>query len=336
VYKRALTFLGILVALAGCALFKKDGDIQALAQIKEFDAALAIKEVPNTQSDPQPQVSVAATKKPKPKPKPVTKKASSAPATVIKREPEIEDSAGFVGRRPLKDPFRVGEKSVLAIRYLGLTAGELSIEVGNFLEVNNQKAYNFLLNVKSNSSFSYVYEVKDLVRTFVSFETLLPLGFSLQIRETRDLKESRNVFDWKTLKSNTWTKFISDGEVKEEKQEGNLLSFSQNVYSIMFYLRNFDLTVGKKLTFRVSDKGKNLLFKGRVLRKEKLTTPVGDYDTVVVKPEFEMDGIFKPVGDIFLWLTDDDRKFIVKIESKIKIGTLVGELKELQPGVLTP
>mgnify|MGYP001583593279 CR=1 FL=1 len=326
--KKIFAISGIIFILSGCSFFKRKGDVHDLAKIQEFDKVLEIKEVP--EAKPPPGLS------PKPMPKPrlkvVPKKAITAAAKVLKREPEIEDSVGFVGRRPLKDPFRVGEKSVLSIGYLGVTAGDLTLEVGNFLEVNNQKAYNFLLSVKSNPTFSFMYEVNDLARTFVSFDTLLPLGFSLQIRETRDLKESRNVFDWKSLKSNTWTKFISDGKVKEEKQEGSLLSFSQNVYSVIYYLRNFDLTVGKSLVFRVSDKGQNLLFKGNVLRKEKLTTAVGDFDTVVVKPEFEMDGIFKPVGDIFLWLTDDDRKFIVKIESKIKIGTLVGELKELQLG----
>jgi hypothetical protein len=53
---------------------------------------------------------------------------------------------------------------------------------------------------------------------------------------------------------------------------------------------------------------------------------------VVVKPEFEVDGVFKPVGDIFFWLTDDDRKLIVRIESEIKIGTLVMEATQVERG----
>ena len=42
--------------------------------------------------------------------------------------------------------------------------------------------------------------------------------------------------------------------------------------------------------------------------------------------------MFKPVGDIFFWLTDDEQKLIVKIEAKIKIGTLVLEADEVHRG----
>ena len=35
------------------------------------------------------------------------------------------------------------------------------------------------------------------------------------------------------------------------------------------------------------------------------------------------------MGDIEIWLTDDERKIPVRIDSKIKIGTLVTKLKKL-------
>ena len=68
------------------------------------------------------------------------------------------------------------------------------------------------------------------------------------------------------------------------------------------------------------------------MRREKLKTPMGELDTVVVKPKIELEGVFRLVGDIFIWLTDDDRKFIVRIETKIKIGTIVGAVKSIERG----
>jgi hypothetical protein len=59
---------------------------------------------------------------------------------------------------------------------------------------------------------------------------------------------------------------------------------------------------------------------------------LGELKTVVVKPKIELNGHFRPVGDIFIWLTDDERKYIVRIESKIQIGTIVTAIKALQPG----
>ena len=84
------------------------------------------------------------------------------------------------------------------------------------------------------------------------------------------------------------------------------------------------------ISFRVADSGKNLTFRGEVLRKEKLVTDAGTFNTVVVQPKFELEGTFKQVGDIFIWLTDDERKFPIRIDAKIKIGTLVLKLKKLK------
>ena len=46
--------------------------------------------------------------------------------------------------------------------------------------------------------------------------------------------------------------------------------------------------------------------------------------------EGDEDEAFTVAGDIFFWITDDDRKFLVKVQSKIKIGSLFGELVELR------
>ncbi len=342
--RTAFWLLVLILGLSGCALFKKEANEAELVKNQEFEKALDIKEIPSTPDEKSAEKKTSDSKankvvsaKPPKKAKEVKgkkvetlKKDSDTQAP--KREPELEDSEGFLGRRPIVDPFRVGEKVTLAVSYFGVTAGDMTMETGNFIEVNGRKAYNYILTIKSNPSFAIFYEVNDIVKTFVDHETLLPLGFSVQIRETRDVKENRNVFDWQKMKSTTWTKYLADESLEEKRQDWDILAFSQNVYSIVFYLRNFKLTPGKKLSFRVSDRGKNLIFRGDVLRREKLETKVGTFDTVIVKPEFEMDGAFKPVGDIYLWLTDDDRKFIVKIESKIKLGKIRGEIKELHKG----
>ncbi len=88
-------------------------------------------------------------------------------------------------------------------------------------------------------------------------------------------------------------------------------------------MRAFTYKVGKQMSVRVAHEGKNMVMRATVVREEKLNTPAGTFDTWVIKPEFQMEGIFKPVGDVFIWLTKDDRKLIVRIESKIKIGKIV-------------
>lgn len=327
--------------LSGCALFKSEETVADLDKIVEFDKKIHISEIDgpkNETAKPEEKVSTVKVEKKnakKEKPKPVKKtkppelKKDEKPITHL---PEFEDSEGFVGRRPVNDPYRIGEKVILAVKYFGVVAGDLTLEVGKMVEVNGRKSYTFITDVKSNSSFAIFYKVDDNIKTFVDYENLVPMGYSLRIRETNDTKEGRGVFDWNAMKAFNWKKYVDDGNVKEEKDEHPLELFSQNVYSAVFYLRNFKLAVGKQIVFRVNDAGKTLLFKGQVLRKETIETALGPKDTFVIKPQFELDGIFKPVGDIYMWITDDDRKYLVRMESKIKIGKIVGDLKAIEPG----
>jgi hypothetical protein len=249
------------------------------------------------------------------------------------RQPELEDTEGFTGRRPIKDPFRIGEVTTLSLSYFNIVAGVLDLAVKPMVEVNGQRAYHLEVNVKSNSFFNHIYGVDDRAVTYMTYNDLIPLNLEITIKETKQLAEARTFFDWNTLKANYWQKRITKDHGEEKKQvEWNILPYSQNVISAVFYLRTFSYALGKKLAFRVADEGKNIVFKGEVIRKERLSTDIGELDTIVMKPQLTVDGVFTPVGEILIWLTDDDRKFIVRIESKIKIGTIVAKLKSLEKG----
>ena len=259
--------------------------------------------------------------------------APTPEATPAARQPEFEDSEGFEGRRPKVDPFRVGEKVTLTVSYFAVSAGDITVEVRPFVQVDGRKSYHFAGTAISTSVFAMFYAVDDWFETFVDFDTLLPYSYALHVKETKQLREARSLFDWKKMRAFFWDKKINnEGKVEEKKQEWDLAPYSQNIFTAAYYLRNAKLEVGKKLAFNLSHENENLRVTAEVLRKEHLSTVAGEFDTVVVKPKIEINGAFKPVGDIFVWMTDDDRKFIVRIESKIKIGKIVGVLKGLDRG----
>jgi hypothetical protein len=260
--------------------------------------------------------------------------AASTPAvTVSGHPPPLEDQEGFVARRPVKDPFRVGEKTVLEASYFGVVAGELALEVRPFVEVNGRKSYNFAGTAISTSVFAMFYAVDDWFETFVDFETLTPYTYALHVKEKAQLREARSIFNWEKGRASFWDKKINaEKKVEEKKHEWDIPAYSQNIFSIAYYIRTFQLKPGKKLAIRLAHENENLIVTSEVLRREKLSTAVGDLDTVVVKPKIEINGVFKPVGDIFIWFTDDDRKLLVRMESKIKIGTIVASVKSIDRG----
>ncbi len=340
----------------GCSSkFLKYDKAEDLAMNSEFEKKVQIKEVPTepaaaakvvakpsspAEGSPAPAAPVPTkitksnvvktSKKSKTKVIVAAKELLADPQT---RQPDLEDSEGFDhSRRPLSDPFKIGEKVVHAVSYFSAEAGSLTFTVKPFVEVNGRKSYNFVTEIKSSSIFSNFYSVDDVVETYVDFEKMVPHVFKLKIKESGQLKEARSYFDQTTLKANYWEKKYTEKNGHEEKKlEWDLLPFSQNAFSSIYYMRIFKWTVGKEYAFRVADDGKNIIFKAKALEKVKLNTKAGNFDAIKLKAEIVSRGALEQAGDMYMWISDDEHKYVLRIEAKIKIGTLVSEVVKINP-----
>ncbi len=253
----------------------------------------------------------------------------------LSRQPDLEDNEGFEGasRRPMTDPFTENESVVHSVRYFSAEAGKLTLKVMPFVEVNGRKSYNFLTDLKTSGIFSTFYSVDDQVETYVDYQDLTPHVFKLHIKESGQLREGRSYFDHKTLKANYWEhKYTEKNGNEEKKQEWEILPFSQNAFSGIFYMRIFKWEIGKEYSFRVADDQKNIIFKATALKKEKLSTPAGEFNAIQIKAQIASRGALEQSGDLYFWISDDDHKYVLRIEAKIKIGTLVSEVIEIKPG----
>lgn len=340
---------GFFGLLTGCsAKFMKAENPDVLKESDEFIRSVNIV-VPGEDSSAEPIVKstdVTSIGKKEKKtqrtaPKKVVKKtkkglkADEPPGPLIHEPADVEDGVGFVGRRPKVDPFWIGETVVHDVHYFKVSAGALTMKVDKMAQVNGRKAYQFVTSIESYPTFSsMVYAADDTARTLVDYEDLVPRVFSLHVKESAQLREGRSIFDFEKKRAKYWEKKISDKSgIEEKNQDWEILPFSQNVFSAIFYMRLFAWETGKEYAFRVADAEQNLIFKGTALRRETLETEIGPYPSVVVKTEIMTKGVFTPVGDILIWLSDDDRKFVLRIESKIKIGTLITEIVKLEPGI---
>lgn len=348
-FRKFIHFL-ILFAISisiGCASrFLQFENSEKVLENKEFDNAIQVKEIETPAPSPTPsagptgepasgQVVVPLpTPSPTPsakleKPKKKKKGAKGQPVedTLALREPRLEDDEGFAGRRPLKDPFQVGEEVVLDISYFGVDAGELTMQVRPFVEVNGRRAYRFHSIAKTVSVFEMFYKVDDYAETLVDFETLRPISYALHVKESKLLRDARALHNWDQGRMYFWDKKITkENGVEEKKQDWEMPPFSQNIFSSLWYLRVFKLAPGKKIKFRMSHENENLIITCEVLRREKLNTSQGVLPTLVIRPSAEKDGVAKNIGENLFWLTDDDQKLMVRMESKIKLGTIVGSL----------
>lgn len=102
--------------------------------------------------------------------------------------------------------------------------------------------------------------------------------------------------------------------------------------AFLYFLRSLPLEVGRTYRFRrmfETDANPVLL---EVLRRERIRVPAGRFRTLVVRPVIRSSGLFSEGGEAEVYLTDDHRRLIVRVDSRMAMGRLHLYLEEHRPG----
>jgi len=242
-------------------------------------------------------------------------------------------AATFPSRRPAKDPIWVGEKHIFDITYFGVQGGEFTLEVLPFKVIDGRKVYHIRGTAVSSQLFSVFYRLNDTVETFLDHDSLFSHRFHIVLDESKQTRDSLELYDQvkkQTFYWNRWNHYKNG--FAEIKEFAPIAPLSHDTLSALFFLRSRPLDEGAVFTIPIVSEGKSWEAVVTVVRREMLDTPIGKVPTVVVKPEMKFQGILKKQGDSFIWLTDDDRRLVVRLEAKVKIGTVIGVLKKVEAG----
>jgi hypothetical protein len=103
--------------------------------------------------------------------------------------------------------------------------------------------------------------------------------------------------------------------------------------SFIYYARTLPLAIGETYTipryFR--EDGNPVVL--NVLRRETITVPAGTFNTIVVQPIIQTDGLFGRGGRAELYFSDDARRILVQLRSRVPVvGSLVLNLRSFTPG----
>jgi hypothetical protein len=106
--------------------------------------------------------------------------------------------------------------------------------------------------------------------------------------------------------------------------------------SLLYHLRELDLTPGKTHRFAVFADGKIYTLEANVTGRRRLETPAGTFNTVIVEPKMQGGGVFRDEdANLTIWYTDDARHIPVRIRSEVKVGTITATLRAIRVGITT-
>lgn len=235
------------------------------------------------------------------------------------------DDAGAPAAKPDR-PFHPGEKLTYTISWSKVfSAGTAIMEVRKERTERGRDVYRFLSTARTTGMVDKVYKVRDVVHSLVDVCTLQSLSYELKSNHGKKKKSRSVLFDQEEGRAT----YITGGDEHIVEIPAN----TQDALSSLYYVRSHpEFIIGKSFVVDIFDSGKNWAVEVHVLARERITTPVGEFNTIKIRTYPKFEGVFMHKGEIFMWLTDDSRRVPVLMKSTITIGSIVATLTEMNLG----
>lgn len=218
--------------------------------------------------------------------------------------------------------FTVPEKLIFDLSWTGVKAGTAVLEA-----VDEKETIRLISTANSAAWVSVFYTVDDRVDSVLAKgKSQVFIGqtrnFRLKIREGKHRRDKEIVFDHSRHTALYIDHLDKDRERKEQTVHENVF----DPLSVLYYVRTLKLEVGKPAYVDIFDSSKLWNVEVQVLRKEKISTILGEVETIVIKPLMRSEGIFNRKGEMLIWLTDDQKRIPVKMQTKVAVGSITATL----------
>ena len=214
-------------------------------------------------------------------------------------------------------PFQIGERLIYNVSFKGITAGQASLEVVNDTVVNNYHQLHIRFNARTTFPVSSIYTINDQVDTWLDSKYLYTKKLTKKIREGNYHKDLSTIIDYNQSIA------ITNGDTILIDQ------FLHDSYSLFYYLRTIPLNIGETIDFTAFDGKKITPFQVITKTKETIYTMARTFPCLVVKPFREGTTLLKNKGDMTIWFSDDKNRLPVQIRIKLKYGSMLLKLKDI-------
>lgn len=210
--------------------------------------------------------------------------------------------------------FQVNEEVTFTVYYsvagVYVNAGTATF-TSKLEKINNRPVYHVTGEGKTNSSYDWIYRVRDKYETYIDTATMQPLKFVRNVNEG-GYKIYQNI----TFNKTANTAITTNGVFK-------VPACVQDVVSAMYYARNIDfskLRPEDKIPFSMFLDNEVYNMYIRYVGKEEIKTRYGKFRAIKIKPLLLKGQIFEGGENMTVWVTDDANRIPVRIESPLVVG----------------
>lgn len=220
-------------------------------------------------------------------------------------------------------PFGVGERAEYSVS-LGIfgDVGEGSMEVVKVQNVHGHQTYHLRFDLQGGIAFA---KVDDTLESWLDVAELF----------TRRIHKDQQEVNYER---DQWYDLYPDSMIYRRQSDGQVdtLASAQPLDEVgfLYWVRTLPLEVGETYTYNRYYKRSGNPVTLKVLRKETIEGAGGaEIPVIVVQPLIKTSGLFGDGGEAEVYFTDDWRRILVKMSSKVPvIGRLGLTLTSYTPG----
>ena len=239
-------------------------------------------------------------------------------------------AAGF---DPMEVPWRfpVGERAVYDVTFGPVKVGRGELAVEAIDTVAATPAYRVAFELEGGPFF---YKVDDRSVSWVAPDPIRSLRFEQILQEGDYTRHRRYELDQSdgTYTREDWDREAEAYRPHPEEREVPMPPAALDEIAYLYLARSLPLEPGRTYTFDRYFEEEGNPARLEVLRRETVRVPAGRFETVVVRPVIQAGGLFGEGGRAEVYITDDERRAIVLLRTKMKVGDLNMYLRDFRPG----
>lgn len=227
----------------------------------------------------------------------------------------------FLGEFATPWPFPLGEAAEYDVTLGPVRVGRARLAVEAVDTLRSTPAYRLAFELEGGVFF---YKMEDRSVGWLAADPYRSLRFEQILHEGGYERHRRYELDHDagTYLRQDWDEDVGAYRPHPTERDVGIPPAALDEISILYLVRTLPLEVGRTYTFNnyFKEDGNPLVV--QVLRRERVRVRAGRFDTVVIRPIIQTDGIFGKGSEAELYITDDDRRWIVQLRTRTKVGDL--------------
>ncbi len=212
--------------------------------------------------------------------------------------------------------FVAGEYLEYNVHFGKLSAGKGAMSIPERRLHDGRPCFLLVSRLWTNDFFSGIYRVDDYMECLLDSAGLFPWRYERKLNEGKFKAYRKAVFD------------PVNARAFEGKDTLAVPPYSQDVLSIIYYVRTLDLAVGQKIDVDNYIDKKNYPLRISVVKKEKIKVAAGNFECYMLELGKRPGATFEKKGDMWIWVSSDSRRLPVKVRTKAPLGSVIMELSK--------